>query len=137
MPEFLSGENKLHLCQHSRNCSICKATKFQDDTDRINFLLATYEKVKQSCKPNYLGCRIKVNKRMNIDYMRSLLKDYKDKGICDLLEFGFPLGCQENETLLNDIQKKDRWKYRNHKGADDFPEEMLLYLEKESKCNSI
>ena len=48
---------------------------------------------------------IKVNKRMNIEFMRSLLVDYKDKEICDL-EFGLSLGCQENETLLNDIQKK-------------------------------
>ena len=132
-----SGNSNLHLCKHSRNCSIFKATKFHDDTDRIKFLLDAHEKVKQSGKPNFLGCRIKVNNRMNIDYMRSLLKDYKDKDICDLLEFGFPLGCRENEILLKDIQKKDRLKYRNHKGADDFPEEMLLYLEKESKCNSI
>ena len=50
--------------------------------------------------------------------MRPLLVNYKDKEICDLLEFGFPLGCQENETLSNNIHKKKRWKYRNYKGAN-------------------
>ena len=64
------------------------------------------------------------------------IKNYKDREICDLLEFGFPLGYQGNETLLSHVQKKDRWKYKNQKGADNFPEEMLSYLEKESNCNA-
>ena len=130
-------EKKLHLCQHSKNCSICKATKYHNDAGTVRFLIDAHERVKQSGKPNFLGCKIKVNNRMNFEYMRSLLVNYKDREICDLLEFGFPLGCQENETLLNDIHKKDRWKNRNHKGAEDFPEQMVSYLEKESKCNAI
>ena len=131
------AKRKLHLCQHSKLCNICKATRFPNDEERIRFLLDTHEQVKQSGKPNYLGCKIRINNRMNIDYMRSLLKNYKDKEICDLLEFGFPLGCQESDSLLYNVHKNDKWKYRNHNGANDFPEDMLSYLGKESKCSAI
>ena len=60
-------------------------------------------------------------------------RHYKDREICDLLEIGY----QGNETLLSHVQKKDRWKYKNHKDTDNFPEEMLSYLETESNCNAI
>ena len=99
------AKRKLHLCQHSKLCNVCKATRFPNDEERIRFLLDTHEQVKQSGKPNYLGCKIRINNRMNIDYMRSLLKNYKDKEICDLLEFGFPLGCQESDSLYTMFTK--------------------------------
>ena len=60
--------------------------------------------------------------------MRSLLVDYCDIEVCDLLEFGFPLGCNDNETLLSSVKKSE---------ADDFPEDILLYLENESHSNAI
>ena len=69
--------------------------------------------------------------------MRSLLVNYKDLEVCDLLEFGFPLGCYANETLLSSINKSDLWKYRNHRGADDFPEHILLHVEKKNKSGAI
>ena len=65
--------------------------------------------------------------------MRQLLSDYSDKLICDFLNFGFPLGFQGNE---NELASHD-WKYRNHKGATDFADEINSYLLKESKNNSI
>ena len=38
--------------------------------------------------------------KKKIDYMRSLLVDYCDIEVCDLLEFGFSLGCNDNAALL-------------------------------------
>ena len=70
--------------------------------------------------------------------MRSLLVDYKDDQICDLLEFGFPIGFQGNRSeILQSVEKKDLWKFKNHKGAEEFPLEMLQYLEKESQNDAI
>ena len=75
---------------------------------------------------------------MNIEYMRSLLIDYKDKIVCDLLEYGFPIGFEgDRSNILKSVQKKDMWRYRNHKGVGEYPNEMLAYLEKESKNAAI
>ena len=57
-----------------------------------------------------------------------MLFDYKDYRICDFLEFGFPLGYLGDETLLKNVEKKNLWKFKNHKGAEEFPVDMLSYL---------
>ena len=69
--------------------------------------------------------------------MRSMLVDYKDYKICDFLEFGFPLGYLGDSSNLVDVDKKNLWKYKNHQGAEEFPNEMLLYLKKESQHRAI
>ena len=75
---------------------------------------------------------------MNIDYMRSLLLDYKDNVVCDLLEFGFPIGFNGiRSQILISVDKKDIWEYKNHKGAEEYPNGMLEYLKKESKNAAI
>ena len=137
---ILTNKRKgLHLCQHSKSCKICNVTmnNLVSNTEKVEKLLDIHHKVKESGLPNFLGCKFPVNEKINIDYMRSLLVDYCDIEVCDLLEFGFPLGCNDNETLLSSVKKNDLWKYKNHRGADDFPEDILLYLEKESNSNAI
>ena len=126
------------MCKHSNNCNICSATLNTSSSKNTQFLLNAHYKVKDSGVPNYIGCRIPVNHRMNIEYMRSLLIDYKDKIVCDLLEYGFPIGFEgDRSNILQSVQKKDMWRYRNHKGAEEYPNEMLAYLEKESKNAAI
>ena len=137
---ILTNKRKgLHLCQHSKSCKICNVTmnNLVSNTEKVEKILDIHHKVKESGLPNFLGCKFPVNEKINIDYMRSLLVDYCDIEVCDLLEFGFPLGCNDNETLLSSVKKNDLWKYKNHRGADDFPEDILLYLEKESNSNAI
>ena len=88
--------------------------------------------------PNYLGCKIPINQRMNIQYMRSLLFDYKDRVVCDLLEYGFPIGFEgDRSQVLKSVHKKDVWKFKNRKGAEEYPSEMLAYLKKESQNAAI
>ena len=36
-------EKNLHLCQHSKNCSICKATKYHNDAGTVRFLIDAHE----------------------------------------------------------------------------------------------
>lgn len=69
--------------------------------------------------------------------MHSLLTDFKDQELCDFLEFGFPIGFTGGEQVLKQVDKKDLWKYKNHKSAVEFASEMLSYLEKESKNKAI
>ena len=52
----------------------------------------------KSGKFNFEECRIPINNRLNIDYIGNCLEDYKDKQICDFLEFGFPIGYNGDNT---------------------------------------
>ena len=69
--------------------------------------------------------------------MRSMLVDYKDYKICDFLEIGFPLGYLGDNSILFDVDKKNLWKYKNHHGAEEFPNDILMYLKKESQHKAI
>ena len=67
--------------------------------------------------------------------MRTMLINYKDIQVCDFLELGFPIGfkgCTENL-----ISKDQIWKYKNHKGATEFPNDINAYIEKESKYGAV
>ena len=55
-----------------------------------------------------------------------MLSDYRDFQVCDLLEFGFPLGCSEDIRNL-----KSNTRIKKHKGAREFPSEIKSYLESE------
>lgn len=57
--------------------------------------------------------------------------------LCDLLQFGFPIGFNGDQSIFRDVKSTDVWKLRNHKGALEFPEKMNEYLYKESKHKSI
>ena len=55
----------------------------------------------------------------------------------DFLEFGFPIGYTGNIEILKNVSKKDTWKFKNHKGAIEFKEDVVKYLQKESSNNAI
>ena len=126
-----------HLCQHSSKCNVCLAIKNSLNHSDINYFINAHEEVIKSKKFNFEGCRIPVNTRMNMEFIRSWLQDYEDYRVCDFLEFGFPIGAKDISSLLSDINKKDLWKFKNHKGANDFPEEINRYFQKEIASNAI
>lgn len=78
-----------------------------------------------------------MNTKMNINFFRSWLSDYKDKEICEFLEFGFPIGAVGFKSILKNINKTELWKFKNHKGANDYPEEINRYLHKEAVNKAI
>ena len=123
-----------HLCNHSSTCKICSSVK-PAKVDEIAEKSEWHKKVRDSGKYNFEGCKIRVNYKINTDYMRQMLRDYKDIRVCDLLEFGFPLGFKGDENLLPSHDQI--WKYRNHKGATDFAEHMIAYLEKENRNQAV
>ena len=130
--------NNDHFCKHSGKCEICEVTLHRSKRENTNFLLKAHHEVKNSGVPIYIGCKIPVNHRMNIDYMRLLLLDYKDNVVSDLLEFAFPIGFNGiGSQILKSVDKKDILKYKNHKGVEEYPNEVLEYLKKESKNSAI
>ena len=126
-----------HVCHHSTNCDICQITKQNIKNSDIEFLLSAHHAVTESGLYNFEGCRIPINTKLNIQYLRSMLNDYKDYKVCDFLEFGFPLGFLGDDKILNNIEKKNLWKFKNHQGAEEFPVDMLSYLKKESQHKAI
>lgn len=98
-----SNKNNVSLlfCQHSPKCKICSHTKKNINVSDSNYLIEAHHQVCESGKYNFEGCKIPVNFRMNINYIRSWLFDYKDTKLIDLLEFGFPIGFKGNESILS------------------------------------
>ena len=92
-----------------------------------------HELVYQSVKYNFEGCRIAINDKWDIAFLRHMLVDYHDLQVCDLLQFGFPLGCREPFISL---QKCTSSRVRNHKGAREHPEAIENYLSSEiDRCS--
>ena len=125
--------SKKCICIHSKNCQICSATKPVSLTDTFE-MIGIYKQVKHLGKYNFEGCRIPINSKINTDFMRNLLFDCKDKVVCDLLEFGFPLSFKGN---VKNFPQLEVWKYKNHREATEFPEDMIKYLHKESDHKAI
>ena len=89
------------------------------------YFLHAHEEVIKSRKFNYEECRIPVNTRMNLPFLRSWLTDYNDKRICAFWEYGFPLGANDFGSVLEDTNKNELWKFKTHKGAVDYPDEIV------------
>ena len=122
------------ICDHKRSCKVCEAAKALTSAD-IQNKLKIHEIVQNSGKYNYIGSRIRVNNKINVDFMRTMLRNYNDQQVCDLLEFGFPIGFQGSSQNLH--IKDEIWKYKNHTGATEFPEHINSYIKKESQHGAI
>ena len=88
-----------------------------------------HHKVKGVGLPNFLGARIPVKNQLNIAMWKSVLSEYWDQQLLQLLEFGFPVGFDRNSELQHDIG--------NHKSATEYPADVLAYLEEEKSFGAI
>lgn len=123
-----------HFCNHKDSCKVCNASKQLCLAD-IQKLLEIHKIVQDSGKYNFQHCRIRINDKINVNFMRRMLKNYYDLEICDLLEFGFPIGF---EGKTSDLHVKNQiWQYKNHKGAVEFPNDIISYITKESSHKAI
>ena len=78
-------------------------------------------KVIDSGLPNFLGCRIPLRTNWNIILLKSLLVNYYDIEVTELLKYGFPISYREGapDPIPNNV---------NHKGATCFPEVIDQYV---------
>ena len=91
--------------------------------------LELHKLVKQFGCPNFLGACILVISKLKIDNWKFHLKDYWDKQLLDLLEFGFPLDFDTN-TVLTSTEE-------NHASATQFFSHVETYIKEEIKHGAI
>lgn len=115
---------------HSARCSICKDCSGKDVF--VSKSIELHNTIWGSGKPNYVGSRIRVPSPLKIDNWRSLLHNYSDEQICDLLEFGFPIGLVEPHSNF-----KCNTSSRNHLGALQFPKDIVRFLGKEYNAGAV
>ena len=87
------------------------------------FIIDVNRKVRDSGKPNYLGCRIPIPSNFNFEFLEHQLKGYSDRNIVQFLKFGFPLG--------HDGKTGSKVTPGNHLGARNFTAHMEKLLHKE------
>ena len=128
---------RKYICNHSNKCEICKVTKNNVRVNSIELFLNAHYLVINSGKFYFEYCKIPVNDRFTMLYLRSLLTDYKDYQICEFIEFGFAIGYFGSKDDFPELNQKSLWKFRNHNGALEFSDSMLAYLNKESDNEGI
>ena len=62
---------------------------------------------------------------------RSYLREYADYAVRDFLEFSWPVGFDYSCTLSKNVQ------FCNHKGAEEFPDTVDIYLSSEIGRNAV
>ena len=68
----------------------------------------------------FLSCRIPLNLNKKIDFWQENLRDYHDKIIVQLLEFGWPVNyCQQYEPISSN---------KNNSTADEYSEAVNEYI---------
>jgi hypothetical protein len=124
--------NKLSISsvwqiKHTKNCNICKdcALEFSD----LESYVSLHKIIRLSGKYNFESSRIPVNSGLNISFIRKCLHDYHDFAVCDLLEYGWPVGHLGTPVRSSTV--------RNHKGATNFSADIHNYLRKEKSYNAV
>ena len=92
--------------------------------------VSLHHRVHAAGLPNFRGARLAVPTSLNLPLWRSLLSEYSDVGVCDFLEFGWPIGYDYNGALPSSV-------FRNHRGAIDFPSAVDSYLSTELRLGSV
>ena len=87
--------------------------------------LEIHKRVVVSGVPNFVGCRIAIPSGFKIDRWRDRLSTggYTDMLVCELLEFGFPIGYSSDTLPIPSLV--------NHSKADAFPEYVDKFVRKE------
>ena len=117
MDKLLVSISSVWQIKHTKNCNICKdcALEFSD----LESYVSLHKIIRLSGKYNFESSRIPVNSVLNISFIRKCLHDYHDFAVCDLLEYGWPVGHLGTPVRLSTV--------RNHKGATNFSTDIHTY----------
>jgi hypothetical protein len=122
------------FCNHSKKCQVCKVTK-ENVSSLIADQVSWHNIVRASGKYNFEKCRIPVNDKFDIEFLRRMLgNDYKDLLVCDLLRYGFPIGIQNLNGAFDEVKVCH---CKNHSGARNFPDDINSYLAAEKRNGAI
>ena len=102
-------------------------------TDTHNTFVADifdlHRKVRESNKPNFLGCRVPLKGQLNPTVWRTHLIDYWDKQLPDLIEYGFPIDFDRSCALSSSED--------NHSSAQQFSKDVGICLDNEVSYNAM
>ena len=85
--------------------------------------------VKNSNKFNFIESQIQVVSQLNPDVWDSYFKHYRDKQLCFLIRYGFPLDHKQDSPLHHDFQ--------NHSTANNYEADVRAYLKEEIQFGAI
>ena len=97
----------------------------QEDQD-----ICRNEQVRTKGYPNRWGARIQVQSKWNLEYFQDQLHNYHDQEVVEWLRYGWPAGRLPSLPLPGLSTK-------NHKGAEEHPQELDKYIKKELKYEAI
>ena len=80
--------------------------------------------------PNRWGAKIPIKPNWNIELLEDLLQDYEDKEIVEWMKYGWPIGRLPT-------MEEPAISFKNHKGATEYPEALIKYIEKENNHGAI
>ena len=80
--------------------------------------------------PNRWGAKIPVNTKWNLQLLQELLEGYEDQEVTEWLKYGWPIG--RLPTL-----PPPQLSYKNQKGAQEHPEALEKYIQKEQSHGAI
>ena len=84
------------------------------------YFIELHKKVRSAGTYNYAGARVELaHSRINVDIFRRYLADYDDIGVCQFLQFGFPLGLAQ-EIFLEPGKKNHQSSYLYYSFIDKF-----------------
>lgn len=95
----------------------------------VNNIVLVNDLVRKTGVPNAKGLKIPVNTKLNIAFFEAICQNDKDKQTVQYMKFGWPLG-HDGHTIPPEPK-------RNHKGARDFPEATMEYLQSEKNKHRI
>ena len=110
-------------------CSVCDEVAIFDNSwfQSLDQIVKDHESILQSGRYNFEDCKIPISSNLNIDFFRFMLSNYEDKDICTFLEYGFPIGYENSDSLSSDKC------VQNHKGTTEYPIDINKYLKKNNK----
>lgn len=62
-----------------------------EQSDSMNL----HNRITLSGKYYFVGCKISISTRLKVLFSRSSLNGRKDRKLCDLIEYDFPIGCEK------------------------------------------
>ena len=104
--------------------------KLIDNCSLQQWAFDAHARVKRSGQSNYLKARIKVPTKLNIDNWRRLCANFQDQLLLEYLEYRFPL-CTDRSNITFDQLVE------NHSSANNFSQDIDIYLHKEVRHNAI
>ena len=91
-----------------------------DGLSRLNI----HALIRATNKPNCMEARLPMKSQLNVFEWKSLLTDYWNQQLLQLIEFGFTLDFNRNCPL--------RYEDQNHSSAVDYPSDINAYIKKEN-----